>query len=272
MRTSVLISTYKNDDPGFLTTALKSIYDDQTVKPDEIVLVWDGPLPEELAKAAEDFARERDVVKLVKLPENKGLGEALRIGAEQCTGEYIFRMDADDISVPDRFEKQLDFIKNHPEIDVLGTNIAEFNKDPGEGDLKIRVCPETHEEIVKRCKSRNPMNHVTVCMKREALEKVGGYLPLLYLEDYYLWARMIAEGCKLYTMQESLVYVRVGNGFIGRRNSKERIKGWKTIQDYMVSKGIVTKSESRMNMLTIKMFIYTPAWVKKFLYKNILRK
>ena len=269
---SVLMSVYKNDDPGFLATALRSIYEDQTVKPDEIVVVFDGPLTDELYTVLNEFqAGKEDVVKYYPQEENHGLGEALRIGSEKCTCDYIIRMDSDDISDPKRFERQITYVETHPYIDVLGTDIAEFQTSLDE-DMRVRSCPENHDGIVRMGKKRNPMNHVTVCMKRTALEKCGGYKTLLLLEDYYLWLHMIAAGCKLANIHESLVYVRVGNGFDSKRGSKERITGWKTLQDFMLEHGMINKKEAMMNMLYIRAFVNTPSGLKKVLYENLLRK
>lgn len=269
---SVLMSVYKNDDPGFLSIALKSIYDDQTVKPDEIVVVFDGPLTDELYAVLNEFQLGKEnVVKYFPQEENHGLGEALRIGSEKCTCDYILRMDSDDISDSHRFERQIAYVETHPEIDVLGTDIAEFNESIDE-DMRVRSCPEKHDDIVQMGKKRNPMNHVSVCMKKEALEKCGGYKTLLLLEDYYLWLNMIASGCKLANIHESLVYVRVGNGFDSKRGSKERITGWKTLQDFMLEHGMINKKEAMMNMLYISAFVNTPSCVKKVLYEKLLRK
>lgn len=270
---SVLMSVYKNDDPDFLKLALESIYDNQIIKPDEIVVVFDGPLNEKLYTVLDSFkSSKEDVVKYYPQETNRGLGEALRIGSEYCTGDYILRMDSDDISDSHRFEKQIQYIENHPEIDVVGTDIAEFNQFPEEPDKRIRSCPENHDEIVRMGKRRNPMNHVSVCMKKSALMKCGGYQTLLLLEDYYLWLHMIGAGCKLANIHESLVYVRVGNGFDSKRGSKERITGWRILQDYMLSIGLITKKEAMMNMLYINAFVKTPSWLKKILYSVLLRK
>lgn len=269
---SVLMSVYKNDDPGFLARALRSIYEDQTVKPDEIVVVFDGPLTDELYAVLNEFrVGKENVVNYYPQEENHGLGEALRIGSEKCTCDYILRMDSDDISDPHRFERQIAYVENHPDIDVLGTDIAEFNTSLDE-NMRVRSCPEHHDDIVRMGKKRNPMNHVSVCMKKAALEKCGGYKTLLLLEDYYLWLNMIAAGCKLANIHESLVYVRVGNGFDSKRGSKERITGWKTLQDFMLEHGMINKKEAMMNMLYIRAFVNTPSGVKKVLYEKLLRK
>lgn len=272
-RYSVLMSVYKNDNPGFLKLALESIYDNQTIKPDEIVVVFDGPLNEKLHRVLDDFKYgKEDVVKYYPQEINRGLGAALRIGSEYCTGDYILRMDSDDISDRYRFEKQIHYVENHPEIDVVGTDIAEFNASPDEENKRVRSCPENHDDIVRMGKHRNPMNHVSVCMKKSALMKCGGYQTLFLLEDYYLWLHMIGAGCKLFNIRESLVYVRVGNGFDSKRGSNQRIIGWKVLQDYMLSIGMINKKEAMMNMLYINAFVKTPSWMKKILYSKILRK
>ena len=262
---SVLMSVYKKDNPDFLKIALESIYENQTRKPDEIVVVFD-----DLYKVLDAFKKDKEkVVKYYPQKENKGLGEALRIGSEKCKGDYIFRMDSDDISKKDRFEKQIKYIEKHPEVDVLGGIIEEFNESIEENNLRKRVCPMNHNDIVEMGKKRNPMNHVTVCIKKEALEKVDGYKSLLYLEDYYLWLRMIVANCKLANLNETLVYVRVGNGFEVRRGNKKQIEGWKTLQKIMVENKIISKFQAFRNMIYIRVFVYMPKGLKKSLYSKI---
>ena len=273
MKYSVLMSVYKNDSPEFLKIALESIYDFQTRKPDEVVVIFDGPIPEELHTVLNNFQKGKEnIVKYYPQEVNRGLGAALRIGSEKCAGDYIFRMDSDDISVSDRLEKQIAYIEAHPELDVVGGDIEEFNETPNEENLRKRVCFAEHDDIVKMGKRRNPMNHVTVCIKREALIKAGGYLPLRYVEDYYLWVRMINAGLKLGNINETLVYVRVGNGFATRRGYKEQINSWKTLQDYMLENNMITSKDAKKNMFYIKVFVNTPGWVKKILYSVFLRK
>ena len=273
MKFSVLMSVYKNDDPTFLSRALDSIYGEQTVKPDEIIVVFDGPLTDELYSVLNEFREGKEnIVFYLPQQENRGLGEALRIGSEYCKGDYIFRMDSDDICHPQRFEKQISYVQAHPEVDVVGTDIAEFYQSHTEENKRVRVCPVNHEGIVKMCKRRNPMNHVTVCIRRNALEKCGGYEQLLLLEDYFLWLKMIVSGCVLANINESLVYVRIGNGFHSKRGSKIRIKGWKIIQNYMLEHGIITKFEAYKNMMYIRVFTYCPKCLRKFLYNKVLRR
>lgn len=273
MKYSVLMSVYKKDSPEFLKLALESIYEKQTKKPDEIIVVFDGPITNDLSNVLSEFKKgKEDIVKYFPQEVNKGLGEALRVGAKECTGDYIFRMDSDDISDPLRFEVQAQYIEKNLDVDVLGTDIAEFNENPNEGNLRKRVCFPNHYDIVKMSKRRNPMNHVTVCIKKEALDKAGGYLPLKYVEDYYLWVRMIKSGCKLANINKTLVYVRVGNGFAGRRGYKEQINSWQVLQNYMLETNMITLKEAKKNMRDIRLFVNTPGWIKRIIYRLFLRK
>ena len=271
MKYSVLMSVYKKDNPDFLKAALKSIYEEQTKKPNEIVVVFDGTLTDELYTTLDEFRKDKeDFVFYYPQEVNRGLGEALRIGAEKCTGDYIFRMDSDDISLPDRFEKQSAYVESHPEIDVLGGCIAEFKKSPEGEDMRLRVCPKKHSDIMKMGKRRNPMNHVTVCIKTESLHKCGSYETVLLLEDYYLWMKMAAEGCCLENMEDTLVYVRADEGFDERR-AEGRIKGWKQLQTLMVKNKQISRFNAMINMIIIIGFTYCPVGVRKFVYDKLLR-
>lgn len=273
MKFSLLMSVYKSDSPEYLKLALESVYDNQTRKPDEIVIVFDGLLTDALYSVLNNFYIGKEhIVFFYPQENNMGLGETLRIGSEKCTGDYIFRMDSDDISDACRFEKQASYVENHPEIDVVGTDIAEFECSLEEQNKRVRACPSDHEGIVKMSKKRNPMNHVSVCIKRESLQKCGGYETLLLLEDYYLWLKMIAAGCKLANLNESLVYVRIGNGFISKRGSKVRVVGWKVIQNFMLEHKMIKKKDALLNMLYIRLFTYAPNWLRKLIYDKILRK
>lgn len=272
MKFSVLMSVYKNDNPEFLNQALKSIYDNQTVKPDEIVIVIDGPIDKALEETITDFRKGKEnIVKIYPQSQNKGLGVALNVGINECTGDYVFRMDSDDISLPNRFEKQIQYVKNHPEIDVLGAGISEFKFSTNE-KMRNRICPQNQDEIIKMGKHRNPVNHVTVCAKRQSIIDAGNYQPLPYSEDYYLWIKMISKGYKFANLLEPLVYVRIGNGFTSRRGKKENINSWRTIQEYMVNNNMVSNQEAKNNMLMVKLFTYTPSFLKDVAYKLFLRK
>ena len=273
MKLSVLMSVYEKDSPEHLRLALRSIYEDQTRKPDEIVVVFDGPLPQALLDVLHEFSsagRKKEIVRYLPQEKNAGLGRALQIGQEYCTGDYIFRMDADDISAPTRFERQLAFLSSNP-VDVLGTDTAEFRESPEE---EKRICrfPATHEEILRLARRRNPINHMSVCIRRQALLQCGGYQPLPLLENYYLWLRMMQAGCRFANLNEPLVYVRVGNGFYQRRSAARQVQGWRFLQDYMLSHGMITRTRRRLNMIIVRVFVSIPPWLKRWVYAVFLRR
>lgn len=191
---SVLMSVYYKESPIFLEEALKSVIN-QSLLPSEIVLVKDGPLTIDLEETINAFTLVyTDLFKVVALERNLGLGNALKIGIEYCSYEIVARMDTDDISRPNRFETQFNFLANKPHIDIIGTNIEEFDKIPG--DLKrCKRNPETHNELIKQIKLKSPFNHPTIMFRKSSLIKAGSYngdLPLF--EDYSLFLRMWLQG------------------------------------------------------------------------------
>lgn len=207
---SVLISIYFKDDLAALNDALKSIID-QTFLPYEIVLTIDGPISREMALMVDDFRRRSlfaDIKFIInQLEENVGLGLALKSGSSFCTGDYIVRMDSDDISSSDRFQILHDVVEKKPLIDVLGTYISEFEKEIG--DIKsIRRVELDSDKIFQDGKKRNPINHVTVCIKKSALFEVGNYEDLLWHEDYYLWVKMFMKGYVFENLPVTSVFVR----------------------------------------------------------------
>ena len=173
MKFSVLMSVYKNDKAEEVANALDSLIH-QTVRPDQIVLVLDGPGSDEINKLVNRYAFEEDIIDLVPLEKNVGLGNALSIGLTYCKYEYVARMDSDDFSLPNRFKKQIYFLNLHPEIDVLGGQIVEYDSKM-RNKVAIRKVPLTMDDIANRMKTRNGMNHVTVMYKKSAVLAVGNY-------------------------------------------------------------------------------------------------
>jgi len=219
---SVLMSCYKNDNAEFLRVALSSILC-QTRCPNEVILVKDGPLNPDhedvIKKLEEEFFCVGVKFSVVPLPINLGLGNALQKGLDVCTEKYIVRMDADDISRPNRFERLADIIEMNCEADIFGSQIEEFLESPN--DLgRFRVVPMQHKQIVSFGRLRNPMNHVTVCFKRDVVIQSGGYEPMLWLEDWFLWLKLISQNIKFLNVDEVHVDVRVSS-------LTERRTGWK---------------------------------------------
>lgn len=218
MKFSVLMSLYIKENPEFLRASLQSLVD-QTVQADEIVLVLDGAITAELAAVIDEFQTKLPI-KRVPLPQNVGLGKALNEGIKAARNEWLFRMDTDDICLPERFAKQVAYIEQHPDVVMFSTQIAEFDADPSVITAERHV-PTDYGEIVKFNQMRSPFNHMTVAYRKSLLEEVGYYQHHLFLEDYNLWNRIIATGKKVGNLPEVLLLARTaGNAMFSRR------RGW----------------------------------------------
>jgi glycosyltransferase involved in cell wall biosynthesis len=217
---SVLLPVYENDDPDHLRTAIDSVVD-QTVTPGEVLIVQDGPVPSKLATVLDEYAREHaSIVAVHQLPENRGLGSALRAGVKWCSNDLVARMDADDVSVCDRLERQLAAFRERPSLGVIGGYIGEFTTDPGEVTA-VREVPIDHEAITEMAKFRSPMNHGTVLFRKEAVLAAGNYRPVDRMEDYGLWVRLLQNGVRFANVPEVLVKVRAGEELYDRRGGFE---------------------------------------------------
>ena len=268
---SLLMSVYKNEQPLFLKASLDSIVA-QTIQPDQVVIVKDGPLTPELEAVLESYHQiwgER--YKLISLPSNQGLGAALNEGTKYVTSEWIARMDSDDIAVPDRFEIQLDVIRNHPEVALIGGQVDEFAIAPTE-TIGQRSVPETDREIRKFLKFRNPFNHPTVMVKRSTLTTVGGYQSDGKIEDYFLWARILAQGEIGVNVPQVLVHMRVGSGMYSRRGDWGNLKHIMRLRHFMRVQGFISYSEEVTGCLMQVGNILIPQYLRKFIYQTVLHK
>ena len=179
MKFSVLMSIYINEKSIYLNRAMQSIWDEQIVKPDEIVLVQDGPLTDELYLTINKWKEKLgSLFILVILKKNVGLGDALNEGMKYCSYELISRMDTDDISLPERFKKQLEIFEEK-DIDICSAFISEFQDDERE-IISYRKIPEKHNDIVKYSKKRSPINHIPVMFKKSVVIKAGGYMKMMW--------------------------------------------------------------------------------------------
>lgn len=267
MKFSVLLSIYIKEQPVYLKESLDSLFK-QTLPPDEIVLVKDGPLTPELDKVITGYQSQHPTLKVIPLSKNQGLGKALNEGLKHCSYDLIARMDTDDIAKPDRFEKQIKVFQEHPEIDICSAWIEEFEGTP-DNILATRKLPETHEEILKYAKHRCPINHPVVMYKKSAVLKAGGYNG--FPEDYRLWINMLMTGARFYNIQESLLYFRFSSAMVKRRG------GWK----YAMADAKSQWDFYRTGFLNLPDLIYNitvrisvrivPNSLRSFIYKKFLR-
>ena len=255
-RFSVLISVYYKEISRYLDRAFQSITDDQVLKPNEIVLVKDGPLTKELDGVIEKYQkRYPNLFKIVALEKNYGLGKALNIGLKNCTYELVARMDGDDISKPERFKKQIDIFKENPNLDILGSWIDEFiEKDEEITVRSIRKVPEKSDEIYQKLKSICAFNHPTVMYRKSKVIGVGSYLQEFILEDYYLWIRLALNRANMYNIQESLLNFRITEGTSKRRGGIKLLKSDIKFQKKLYKSGFINKIELSKNL--IKYFVY----------------
>lgn len=245
---SVCMSVYKNDRADYVKLAVESITTLQTIKPKEIILVKDGPLTKELDTQIEALCATHPEIKHIPLETNQGLGIALKTAVEAANYDLIARMDSDDIAVPNRFEKQLTFISDHPEIDLVGGQITEFIHEPEEVVGK-RVVPCENKEIYAYMKRRCPFNHMTVMFRKTAIMEAGNYQDWHYNEDYYLWIRMALKGMQFANLQDTLVNVRVGEQMYKRRGGYTYFKSEKGIQKFMYKSHLISCWEYVSNVV-----------------------
>lgn len=224
MNFTVLMSLYIQENPVYLEQCLQSLQN-QTIQANEIVIVLDGPITSELEQVLLKWKKTLPI-KSVPLNENVGLGRALNKGLEQCSNEWVFRMDTDDICLPNRFEKQLAYIKTNPNTVLLGGQIEEFTDDSNE--FVVRKVPYDTSEIYQFAKKRNPFNHMTVAYKKSTIQQLGGYQHHLFMEDYNLWLRVIANHNEIHNLPTVITKARTGDAMLSRRKGKEYIKSeWK---------------------------------------------
>ena len=271
---SVAMCVYGGDDPVFFDDAVGSIVD-QTVKPSEIVLTVDGPIPEKIQQVIRKYQEQLDtttiVFKVVYLEKNMGHGEARRICFENCSHELIALMDADDLSVPERFEKQLAYFENDPELSIVGGNIQEFIGEPMNCVGK-RIVPESNVDIKTYMKKRCPMNQVTVMFRKKDVAEVGGYVDWYCDEDYYLWVRMALGEKKFANVVDNLVNVRVGKEMYQRRGGWKYFKSEAKLQSFMLKKGVINLPRYLINVSErLILQVLVPNKVRGFLFQKLAR-
>jgi glycosyltransferase involved in cell wall biosynthesis len=272
MKFSVLMSVYHKEKGHFLDQALESILINQSTIPDEVILVKDGPLTSELEILIQKYCNLfPEILRIVPLEKNVGLGKALNIGLDKCENNIVARADSDDVNAYDRFEKQINVFRREPNIDVLGGNIAEFYSEIN--DIKFyKVMPGSRVQIIEMAKKRNPINHMTVMFKKSSVINAGGYKHLPYLEDYYLWVRMLSKGSIVQNINEILVYARTGENMLKRRSNPEYIKSWYLLQKEMMRFKLIKLDRLIINMINIITFIGIPLRLKEIIYGKYLRK
>lgn len=266
---TVLMSVYSKENSLWLKESLNSILTN-TITPNEIVIVKDGPLNPEVLKVLNDYSIN-PIFKIVGYDTNRGLGYALNYGLGFCSNELVARMDTDDVCEKNRFEKQLMVFLSNQSLSIVGSNIIEFI-DSIDNRVSERIVPETNESILKYAKTRNPFNHPSVMFKKAAVISSGGYMDLYRHEDYYLWYRMLASGCSGFNVQEPLVFMRISKDFYRRRGGLKAFRARNKLNRIMKKDGFIGMgSYFKVGFLNLGNLII-PSFLRKFIHLRFLRK
>lgn len=267
---SVLMSIYVKERPEFLRQALDSVFN-QTIAPDEVVIVEDGPLTSELYSVLDEYGKRYPQLKRVPLATNGGLGKALNEGLKHCSNELVARMDTDDISVPERFEKQLKVFEKFPQAEIVSAWIDEFVDTP-DNTISTRKVPQYPYEVIKYGKTRCPINHPVVMFKKSSVLFAGNYQPFSLFEDYYLWVRLLMNGAKFYNIQESLLRFRTSPEMYKRRGGLRHAITEVRFQNHIRQLGYITFGRFSSNIIIRFIARIMPNGCRMFIYRNMLRK
>lgn len=268
---SVLMSVYHKENPDFFIESIESMLR-QTIEPDEIVIVKDGPLTPELDQIIDSYTyQDHGLFTIVSLEKNLGLGLALNEGLKRCRNELVARMDTDDISLENRCELQLKEFDKKPELCIVGTWTNEFYDNP----LNIvtsRIVPEKHDDIMKFSRRRSPFNHPTVMYKKSSVLDCGGYLDVLRKEDIDLFIRMLHNGCFSMNIPKPLLLFR------SNEDSYKRRKTWANCKSYIYTiyrfwkMGFSSITDLVVVVIGQMVMFLCPVWLLKILSDNLLRK
>ena len=266
---SVLMSLYIKENPKYLMESLESICTN-TVLPNEIVLVLDGPITDELQTVINEYVlRFPSLFNIVPLEKNQGLGLALREGMLHCKNELVARMDTDDICRSDRFEKQLSVFEENPNIDVCGSHILEF-EDSVDNIVAKRVVPLTNDKIKKYQKRRDGFNHVSVMFKKSSVLKAGNYQSCLLMEDTLLWANMFNSGATGINIDDYLVYVRIGKDMFERRGGFSYYKKYKAGRKMVYQTHFISWWDYKWTIFIQFLVAMMPNKIRGWVFKKML--
>ena len=265
---SLLLAVWRRDDPGFLREAFVSSVHEQTRRPDQVVLVQDGPVPDPLAATLADLVAHSPVpVEHVKLARNVGLGPALDQGLAACAHEIVARMDADDVSLPTRFEKQVPLVEAG--ADIVGSGLVEFGSSVD--DVVGHRTPPTDPDVIRRVIAfRDPFNHPTVVYRRSAVQAAGGYTDMALMEDYLLFARMLDAGARPANLAEPLVCYRVGAGAYARRGGRRLLRSELAVQRRFRQLGITTRRQYVRNVVVRGGYRLVPEALRTRAYRALI--
>jgi glycosyltransferase involved in cell wall biosynthesis len=266
---TVLMAVYGRDDPELFRRAVESVYQN-TIRPDDFVLVVDGPVPAPIDHLIEHFSA-RHGMRTLRLLSNVGLAKALNQGLALVRTDWVTRADADDVNLPDRFAKQAHAIRRIAnQVDLLGGAIVEVDRQ--DVPLATRHVPLEHRDIVRRLATRNPFNHMAVAYRTKTAVAAGGYPDIHLKEDYGLWASMIAGGAQCLNLEDILVKATTGRDMYRRRGGVRYARSELDLQLHLHRlghKGLPSALAYGCVRASVSLL---PPGLRAWIYENLLRK
>lgn len=269
VKISVVLPTYGGDEPSALRAAVESLVS-QTRTLDEVMIVRDGPVPEANQAVLDEFEAAYPFVRILSFAENQGRALARKIGVERCQGDLVAMMDADDICVPTRAERQVTYLEDNPEVDVVGAQLLEFDPETGE-TIAVRTLPTDHEEIRSLAKTRSPVSQSTAIFRRQVALDAGNYRDVDRMEDYGLWVRMLVNGARFSNIPEVLVKARAGEGMYKRRGGWEYAREELRLQREFVALGFISPVRALRNIALRVPIRFVPNAVRAYIYERLFR-
>ena len=269
---TVLVPTYYKEKAENLDLAIKSVVE-QTLMPNEILIIEDGKLGEDLETVINEYkAKYPELINVIKFEENQGIGKVRTVGIEKAKYDLVAFMDSDDISRNDRFEKQIQFLKDNPDIDMVGAWVTEFDGTPDNVYSK-RILPTEPKEVYKFAKFRMPVNNNTIMFKRNPIIEVGSYQIATGFEDYEVCGKLLNKGYKIANIPDFLVNMRAGKEMMNRRKGLNYfIKYEYSCMKLFYNIGFINLWEFIRNLALKLPLRIMPDWLRNWIYKRFLRK
>ena len=259
---TALVTVYHGTDADDLQRALDSLAA-QTRPADELVIVADGPVSEGVRKVV-----EKQDARVIWLPENVGAGPASQAGLATIDADYTARLDSDDAAKPERFARQLEYLEAHPQCGALGTAVEEFRDTPGDTG-KVRALPENPHAYAKM---NSPVNNPSVMLRTRAVNEVGGYVDVHFMEDYDLYARLIAGGWQVRNLPEALTDFQVTDAQFSRRTGREMLAAELRMQRNLVSYGLISRPRAAFNVVARSAYRALPTGLLRRVYAVLFHR
>lgn len=259
---SCVLPVYHAVSPAEFIRAFMSLVN-QTMPADELIVILDGPVDSRI----EEFLDAQDprTVTVVRFPENRGIAAAMEDGFNIARNRWIARHDSDDIALPRRFELQWPVVATG-KYAAVGGAMLEFDADP-HSIIRVRSLPGSPRAIARYVRMNSPLNNQSTIFDREAVRAVGGTHDLARLEDYDLFARLIAYGYQLCSIPDPLVLVHASEDMYVRRTDRQLFASEWRLQQNLVTYGLIPAWRAPLNYAARQTFRMLPVPLLKAAYR-----